>query len=115
MNSVFAITFGGFFGAILRFAISQTFKKTRSFPIGTIIANGLASFLLGIFISFEYDQTLYSFFVIGFCGGLSTFSTFINELLHIEMLKSKVIYVIWNVFGSIFSVLIGLNIGNYFF
>lgn len=113
MNSVFAIMLGGFFGAILRYAISQTFKKTKSFPIGTIIANGMASFLLGIFITIEYE-VIYSLIVIGFCGGLSTFSTFINELLHIETLKRKVFYVTWNVISSILAVLIGLNFGNSF-
>ncbi|TVP78711.1 MAG: fluoride efflux transporter CrcB [Puniceicoccaceae bacterium] len=54
------------------------------FPWGTLGVNVLGSFLLGLFLGIGWlpgadsaeQQALYSLGVIGFCGGLTTFSTF---------------------------------------
>lgn len=47
------------------------------FPLSILLINAVASFILGYFSIQLVDKPLYSLLIItGFCGGLSTFSTF---------------------------------------
>lgn len=77
---------GGGLGAMLRFFISLVVvNKWNSFlPIATLGANLLAVLVMGISLfyaesKFETYPWLRAFILIGFCGGLSTFSTFSYE------------------------------------
>lgn len=87
LKSLLFIFLGGGFGAVVRFLIgkfSTQFFETN-FPLGTLVANLIACGLLGLFVyqfNMKLDsnqRALYLFLVIGFCGGLSTFSTFSIE------------------------------------
>jgi CrcB protein len=77
---------GGGLGAMLRFAISLlVVNKWNGFlPIATLGANVLAILIMGVTLfyaeaKFEAFPWLRAFILIGFCGGLSTFSTFSYE------------------------------------
>ena len=56
----------------------------EGFPWGTLVVNAVGSFLLGLFIGsgfgakelWIYSNGAYAFAALGFCGGLTTFSTF---------------------------------------
>ena len=56
----------------------------EGFPWGTLVVNAVGSFLLGLFIGsgfgakelWLYSNGAYAFAALGFCGGLTTFSTF---------------------------------------
>ena len=80
MKSLIWVFIGGGAGSMLRFALSKWFNGT-SFPYGTLLANVLASFLLGYLISknVQSNETLRWLVAVGFCGGFSTFSTFSLE------------------------------------
>ena len=61
-----------------------------SFPLGTMVVNVLGCFLIGIFSSLTNDHGGVSpavrlMLTTGFCGGFTTFSTFMNE--HATLLK----------------------------
>ncbi len=98
MLKIFAIFIGGGLGASLRWFLSETFCKiAKSFPISTLFVNILGSFILGFlayyFISRIYiNNELKLLLTAGFCGGLTTFSTFAYEnysmLQNGEILKS---------------------------
>ncbi|AQW81113.1 fluoride efflux transporter CrcB [Campylobacter pinnipediorum] len=78
---IFAVGLGGFFGAILRFVLSSVILKVYpSFPLGTLFVNVFGSFLMGIFLSLNFEnENLKLFVTTGILGALTTFSTFTYE------------------------------------
>ncbi len=75
---------GGFFGAVARFLIAGFAQKVAgtTFPVGTLTVNVLGSFLIG-FLVLLFENLIApqwkAFFVTGFLGALTTFSTFSYE------------------------------------
>ena len=78
--------FGGI-GAMARYVLDVSIQRSwnRSFPLSTIVINGIASLCAGIAMMSYYAQSVDSqtvmLFLTGFLGGFSTFSTAINEVL----------------------------------
>lgn len=85
---------GSGLGGMLRYWMSSFVYKflPEDFPYGTLSVNLLGSFLIGMFMFYLNDNELISvemriFLTTGFCGGLTTFSTFSYET--INLLKDK--------------------------
>ena len=91
MKNILYVFLGGGFGSILRYAISKLFLTDKSsFPWSTLIANFIGCFIIGIVLGWfinnnkQYSE-LYVFLSVGFCGGLTTFSTFsVEELTYLK-------------------------------
>tara|TARA_Y100001968_G_scaffold307456_1_gene325291 strand:- start:1 stop:396 length:396 start_codon:yes stop_codon:yes gene_type:complete len=81
------IAFGSIIGSLLRLYLTRIFFVIFSRKyLGTLIVNSIASFLLALlWASSIYKNTYYSKFILfyatGFLGSLSTFSTYIIEVL----------------------------------
>ncbi|WP_456365066.1 fluoride efflux transporter CrcB [Thermococcus sp.] len=93
---VLAVALGGSLGAAGRFYISGLLPAYRDFPVGTLIVNSAASFLLGyiyglLFWGIEVPPDWRAFFATGFCGALSTFSTFSYETFSLLMEREYLI------------------------
>ncbi|HMM57681.1 MAG: fluoride efflux transporter CrcB [Xanthomonadales bacterium PRO7] len=83
--SVFSVGIGAFAGAVLRWLFGIWFNPLLpTLPLGTLAANLLGGFIigcaLGVFTQFQsLSPELRLFITTGFCGGLTTFSTFSAE------------------------------------
>lgn len=85
---------GSFVGGVLRYLLAKAVTRLSAMevvpapwmgiPWGTFLANVLGCFVLGLcyalFARFvTLSEELKLFLTVGFCGGFTTFSTFMNE------------------------------------
>ena len=78
-------------GALVRYFLSKV-NSRAVLPVGTLMANLLGAFLIGYFYNHVQDKQLYTSLVTGFCGGLTTLSTFNAELVGLFSNKKKFIH-----------------------
>ena len=85
LDGVIYILAGSTFGLILRIFINYLSERQKLFSSNNIlIVNVLATLFLGIFVGLNItNKNLGLFFYVGFLGSLSTFSSFIYQLLHL--------------------------------
>ncbi|WNB18655.1 fluoride efflux transporter CrcB [Marivirga arenosa] len=86
IKNLLLVGLGGALGSIARYGTALISQKYLSIilPFGTLIANILGSFLIGIFLAYELENPSLNFkllLIAGFCGGYTTFSTFTFENL----------------------------------
>jgi CrcB protein len=87
---------GGFFGAILRWALSDWVRlsgRGALFPYGTLAVNVLGCFAIGFLVQLGeafglVGPTVRSFVLVGFLGAFTTFSTFSLETVNL-LLEGK--------------------------
>lgn len=83
-----AVALGGALGAVSRYGISAWVHGLAGpyFPLGTLVVNVLGSFIIGVVLQmttgrFSWSLEARVLVTTGFCGGLTTFSTFSYETL----------------------------------
>ena len=87
LKSVIAICVGASLGALLRWWLgSQLNNLFPAIPPGTLAANLVGGYVVGIAIAFFATYSAIApewrlLIITGFCGGLTTFSTFSAELV----------------------------------
>ena len=87
MMSIIAIISGASIGALLRWFLGLKLNSLYpAIPLGTLSANIIGGYLIGIAIAFfSMNSSISSewklFIITGFLGGLTTFSTFSAEIV----------------------------------
>ncbi|RSN22982.1 fluoride efflux transporter CrcB [Streptomyces sp. WAC 05977] len=89
------VALGGGFGAIVRFLTDLRMRAWRgtAFPWGTLVVNIAGSLILGVLTGWALHGGqpggVRSLLAVGFCGGLTTFSTFGYETLRLFTEKTR--------------------------
>ena len=87
IKPVLAVSIGAALGALLRWALGLKLNAIlEALPFGTVAANLLAAYVIGLATAFFATTSNLSpewklLIITGFCGGLSTFSTFSMEIV----------------------------------
>ena len=114
--SLLSIALGSVIGAWLRWGISLKFNSVfENIPFGTVIVNLIGAFIIGLAVSFFSNSSIspnYKLFVVtGFCGALTTFSTFSVEivaLLQASKFEYAISTIAIHVIGSLIFTVLGI-------
>jgi len=120
MLSYLWIAIGGAIGSVARFwfsgVIAQRFGET--FPLGTLLVNVSGSFAIGFFATLTspdgrvlVSPTFRQFFMIGVCGGYTTFSSFSLQTLNLAN-DGEWLYAGMNVVFSVILCLVAVWLGH---
>lgn len=114
------IAIGGALGSVARFWLSGVVANRfgETFPWGTILVNITGSFVIGVFATSAGSEGRWlvspafrQFFMIGICGGYTTFSSF--SLQTLDMVRDgEYLHAGANVLFSVVLCLIGVWLGH---
>ena len=118
LKSVFAISLGAALGALLRWWLGTRLNATLpALPLGTLAANLIGGYVVGVGIAFFAAFAAVSpewrlFVITGFCGGLTTFSTFSAEIVTL-LQQGRMVWacaaVAAHLFGSLLMTFAGIG------
>ena len=111
---VVAIAVGGVVGAVLRWAVFTSVDAGR-FPWPVLAVNVAGSFILGVLLAEEWSHrrarlVLHDAGGIGFCGSLTTFSTFSVEVVNLSTdgdVGIAVVYTVASIAATVAAVVAG--------
>ena len=87
MKEILIVSIGSFFGGGMRYWISKMVQSCSliAFPFGTMTVNVLGCLIIGFLSGLNWNgggwmsPSTKLLLTTGFCGGFTTFSTFMNE------------------------------------
>lgn len=117
-----AVFIGGGVGSVLRWWLGVKLNSaTMTLPWGTLSVNLLGALIIGLAIALfaripQLDPAWKLLITTGFCGGLTTFSTFSAEVVSM-MLNGQLIWagvtIVCNLVGSLTLTLLGIGVVNW--
>jgi CrcB protein len=110
-----AVFVGGGAGSVVRYALGLAATRVElSLPWATFLANLIAATFIGILASQQTKMNglLWPLLATGFCGGLSTFSTFSHqtiELFQQGQITAAVVNIVLSVICCLGAVWLGMK------
>jgi CrcB protein len=100
--TVLLVALGAAIGAPLRFLTDRAIQSRHDsvFPWGTLTVNVVGSFVLGLLAGLPVSAPVAALLGTGFCGALTTYSTFSFETLRLAQTGAR-FYAAMNVVASI--------------
>lgn len=105
-------------GALVRWLCEKTVGQLTTDNTAILLVNVLGcffiAFLTALFVRKYLSESVKIFFVTGFCGGLTTFSSFVlgmEKLLANQDYVSVALYIVFNLVLSMLAVLLGMKMG----
>ena len=120
MKELLLVSIGSFFGGGMRFWISKMVQSYTfiAFPFGTMTVNVLGCLIIGFLSGLNWNgggllsPSVKMLLTTGFCGGFTTFSTFMNEGYGL-MKDGSYTYMMLYLFGSLALGLLAVLAGHY--
>lgn len=108
------VALGAAIGAPLRYLADRWLNVGHGFPWGTFAVNIAGSFVLALLVGLEVSPTVSQILGIGFCGALTTYSTFGFEVLREWKSKRSVAltYALGSLAVGLAAAYAGLKIGH---
>ncbi len=117
-KAIIAISLGASLGALLRWWLSLRLNAGfPSIPPGTLAANLIGGYIVGVAMAFFATESAIApewrlFVITGFCGGLTTFSTFSAEVV-LQLQQGRALWALGtaavHLFGSVLMTLVGIG------
>ena len=109
------VAIGGAVGAIIRYYIYEIVNVSW-FPLATLTVNVLASFIVGFVLASIELTSLITHqmklaIITGFCGALSTFSTFAFDN-YVLLQDRKYLIFVFNVLANVVLTLVAIKVGE---
>lgn len=122
MLNILAIFIGGGLGSLSRYGIAVLLRAySVDFPLATLSVNIIGSLILGFTVALFWNKapvhdTLKLAITVGFCGGLTTFSTFSWETF--DLIKNgefllAVLYALISVLVCLLAISLGAFLSKY--
>ncbi|MCI5710523.1 MAG: fluoride efflux transporter CrcB [Prevotella sp.] len=118
MKELLLVSMGSFFGGGMRFLVSKVVQQCAwaAFPFGTLAVNVLGCLFIGFLSGLSWSGSVMSpsaklLLTTGFCGGFTTFSTFMNEGSSL-MKDEQYVYMTVYLFGSLALGLVAVLAGH---
>ena len=118
--AIVSVGIGGACGAICRFFISSWLNTQDGFPFGTLCANAIGCFLLGLlgtYLSNRINPEWKLVISTGFLGALTTFSTFSLETIQFvlrDQWKIAVLYFFAQIISGTVLTILGIKLAQQF-
>lgn len=113
---------GSFFGGGMRYLVSKVVQTWAwaAFPLGTMTVNVVGCLLIGFLSGLSWSGSVMSpsmklLLTTGFCGGFTTFSTFMNEgtgMLKSDQFALSMVYLFGSLALGMLAVVAGHWIGK---
>ena len=93
--SVLWVALGGGVGAGVRYLAGRHLHSFGSFPVPTFLVNVAGCLLFGLLAGATVPAPLFALLGTGFCGGLTTYSTFATEAVGLTRVGRSVTSVLY--------------------